>query len=1164
MIPLFETIPSAIRHPSPSDAQIPEELAADLVVLRRDAAEILRSKDEVIDTFEQELRARDDEYLHTLQEGGQEVKDVLSMIRETVSGLRKEYQSALLRIDDAFGEERQALVSAQRQEIRSLQDERNKQESTLLNERIRIVGGFQDTLQEQQVRDAEQYNLAKVWMCCLTDAGSMSEVQSLCDAVSGVSGLTSIDLSGNHLTHSGAVTLVSSLAVSPCISGLTHLDLSGIPFGTCDTHSEGYDASALEALCQCLLRAESLTSLSLNHCGLDTEAVATICGVSLSASLTALSLRGNATTAIPPLPSHLCSLDLSDNPPMADIASFVSALPPSLVSLSVCLSLSSRVSPSDVDALRQISHLRSLESLSLKGSMVSDPHTLGTVLSSLRKLAGSLRHLDLSGVSLTGAVYPFCSMCRRLRLESLSLSGSLPLTKADQSLVLQGIPPTLQDLDLSHNTLTDSSLPAIRDALARLDSLTSLSLAGNSLSSECVYALPPAQLTSLDLSHTLITAPPFQCRSLFNVMDLSLTGCPLSSTGRQGMLNRLYTLCATSEVSAHTPLCLSLSSDRLQHRHRTPIPLGLSDACISSLPVGSLHLQGEALLASDVACIVGCIRAQRTLTSLSLQGCSVSDINPILTALAAGSALHTLDLSDMTSDTPIDCEVLGQALTACPDLRTVSLARVALPRATLVLRALSHLTCLTRLCLDGVCLSGQGVGLVAEGLGTWRCLQTLSLSCIGGGLDPVLSALGTCPTLHHLDLSHNVRHQPGAYDVLGCVQSLPSLETLCLTGTPVEATPSLGRWRGLTSLHLGVVHDVTPPETDPLPDTPPLIEQGPSATDTFRSLSACPALRSLSVAGGALTSRIGYHIGLCVTQSPVTSLSLMLGGSGEGSPRVQDTLGGVVSGILTGLDRGGRLLLTHLKLGASSRSDPSPTPLPSLGRLLSLCAGASPSPSPPSPSSVPSGVSAGSSYLTSLELTRLQMPSPSPEAPCVLPPLLQRLVMGGGCSSDHAAVSVVQALPPSLHTLDLRRCCLSSEAASALRSALTGPSPSLPVLRDLTLSNNPDLMASGVLFGQGTPLPPTLQRLCLSDVGMDSKATLRLCQSIRLCCALRHVVVSGNALFDKGCAMSLVQGLSPTHTLEWIHMGAGGVAQSDVEGVRAEVEGMMPQCRLTL
>lgn len=93
------------------EKSIPQELYHEIQTQMTDCNTIIKSKDQLIKEFQNQLRAKDEEYIKVLHQHDKEIDEVLSKVRSEFRLLGNEYETELNKIEEAFLEERERIIT---------------------------------------------------------------------------------------------------------------------------------------------------------------------------------------------------------------------------------------------------------------------------------------------------------------------------------------------------------------------------------------------------------------------------------------------------------------------------------------------------------------------------------------------------------------------------------------------------------------------------------------------------------------------------------------------------------------------------------------------------------------------------------------------------------------------------------------------------------------------------------------------------------------------------------------------------------------------------------------------------------------------------------------------------------------------------------------------
>lgn len=144
------------------DKQIPQELLYEIELQRDTCARIIASKDHLIREFKAELKLKDDEYVKALKRQAEDVDTLLQRMGAQFGAQRASYEDELEEIENAFMQERQELLDANKLELNRLLEKRQQLEGRFLEQRQARADDDAAQLDRQRVQDAEDYAILKI------------------------------------------------------------------------------------------------------------------------------------------------------------------------------------------------------------------------------------------------------------------------------------------------------------------------------------------------------------------------------------------------------------------------------------------------------------------------------------------------------------------------------------------------------------------------------------------------------------------------------------------------------------------------------------------------------------------------------------------------------------------------------------------------------------------------------------------------------------------------------------------------------------------------------------------------------------------------------------------------------------------------------------------
>lgn len=123
---------------------------------------IIRSKDELINDFQLQLRAKDEEYVRALRQHADDIDSLLSRIRSEFRELQAAYDSELDRIEDAYLKERDAIIAEHTAEIDAMFETRRSKENQYRENKMKTDEDNRRELEYEMKRGADLYNKTKI------------------------------------------------------------------------------------------------------------------------------------------------------------------------------------------------------------------------------------------------------------------------------------------------------------------------------------------------------------------------------------------------------------------------------------------------------------------------------------------------------------------------------------------------------------------------------------------------------------------------------------------------------------------------------------------------------------------------------------------------------------------------------------------------------------------------------------------------------------------------------------------------------------------------------------------------------------------------------------------------------------------------------------------
>jgi dynein regulatory complex protein 1 len=144
------------------EKEIPQELHQEIQFQMESCNAIIRSKDELISDFQQQLRSKDEEYVRALRQHAEDIDELLRRIRSEFVELQAEYDKELDAIEEAYLEERERIINEHTGEIDGLFETRRNKEVHYKENKQKTEEQYQKEVEDLITRGADQYNKLKI------------------------------------------------------------------------------------------------------------------------------------------------------------------------------------------------------------------------------------------------------------------------------------------------------------------------------------------------------------------------------------------------------------------------------------------------------------------------------------------------------------------------------------------------------------------------------------------------------------------------------------------------------------------------------------------------------------------------------------------------------------------------------------------------------------------------------------------------------------------------------------------------------------------------------------------------------------------------------------------------------------------------------------------
>ncbi|XP_031807273.1 dynein regulatory complex protein 1 isoform X2 [Sarcophilus harrisii] len=142
--------------------RIPQELWELLSGQQQQCAMLIEEKNKLISDLQQELKAKDDQYVKDLKKQGDDITLLLERMEEQVKNLMKNFRQELNNIEKAFELEREELLTGNKKKWEREMHIHNAKELEYLIMRMKRVEDYEKQLNQQRIRDSEEYNSIKI------------------------------------------------------------------------------------------------------------------------------------------------------------------------------------------------------------------------------------------------------------------------------------------------------------------------------------------------------------------------------------------------------------------------------------------------------------------------------------------------------------------------------------------------------------------------------------------------------------------------------------------------------------------------------------------------------------------------------------------------------------------------------------------------------------------------------------------------------------------------------------------------------------------------------------------------------------------------------------------------------------------------------------------
>lgn len=144
------------------DMDIPQALHHEIQSQMQSCRTAIQAKDDLIGDFQKQLRSKDEEYVRTLRQQGEDVETLLQKIRKEYRELYSEYNNEFHSIEDAFVEERDRLIQEHTSDIDSLFEQRKNRETAYKEQKQKREETYQKEIDALIAKGTDQHTKLKI------------------------------------------------------------------------------------------------------------------------------------------------------------------------------------------------------------------------------------------------------------------------------------------------------------------------------------------------------------------------------------------------------------------------------------------------------------------------------------------------------------------------------------------------------------------------------------------------------------------------------------------------------------------------------------------------------------------------------------------------------------------------------------------------------------------------------------------------------------------------------------------------------------------------------------------------------------------------------------------------------------------------------------------
>lgn len=144
------------------DKRVPQELQNLIEQQSESCSGMVSEKDKLINELQQELMAKDDQYVKYLKKQACDIDLILERMESQAKMLQRGYQEELVEIEKSFEKERREIIEAHKADWEKIMKERAEKEKDFLEEKERRIERHDADIQYLRVQNAEAFNHIKI------------------------------------------------------------------------------------------------------------------------------------------------------------------------------------------------------------------------------------------------------------------------------------------------------------------------------------------------------------------------------------------------------------------------------------------------------------------------------------------------------------------------------------------------------------------------------------------------------------------------------------------------------------------------------------------------------------------------------------------------------------------------------------------------------------------------------------------------------------------------------------------------------------------------------------------------------------------------------------------------------------------------------------------